>query len=95
MGVLVLLLIAGICGAVAEALVGFSAGGCLVSMAVGLVGAFVGSWLAFRLGLPGILVFEIEAQEIDVVWTIIGAMVFLVPLALFRSVTRGRKSGRL
>ena len=36
---LVFLLIAGICGAIAQSLVGYSHGGCLVSIALGLIGA--------------------------------------------------------
>ena len=89
-GLLVLLLIAGLCGIVAEGLVGFSPGGCLVAMGVGLVGAFVGSWVAQRFGLPGVLVLELEGGNLDVVWTILGSMLFLIPLALIRTALRRR-----
>lgn len=87
-GLLILLLVAGLCGTVAEALVGFSPGGCLVSVALGLIGAFLGSWVASRLGLPGILVLELESGSLDVVWTIFGSMLFLIPLALVRMALR-------
>jgi uncharacterized membrane protein YeaQ/YmgE (transglycosylase-associated protein family) len=39
---LVLLVIAGVCGAVAQALTGVSRGGCLISIALGLIGALLG-----------------------------------------------------
>ena len=49
---LLLLLIAGICGAIGQAIGGYSHGGCLVSIALGFIGALLGSWLARQLGLP-------------------------------------------
>lgn len=87
-GFLVLLLIAALCGAVAAALVGFTAAGCLVSVGAGLIGAFVGQWLAAELGAPSFLTVGVEGQGIDIVWTIIGAMVVLIPLTLLRRVRR-------
>jgi uncharacterized membrane protein YeaQ/YmgE (transglycosylase-associated protein family) len=49
---LILLLVAGICGAIGQAITGYSHGGCLVSIALGFIGALLGSWLAGKLGLP-------------------------------------------
>ena len=43
---LVLLLIAGLCGALGQAITGYSRGGCLVSIALGFIGALLGMWLA-------------------------------------------------
>jgi uncharacterized membrane protein YeaQ/YmgE (transglycosylase-associated protein family) len=43
---LVLLVIAGVCGAMGQAIGGYSHGGCLVSIALGFIGAFMGSWIA-------------------------------------------------
>jgi len=45
-GLLLLLLIAGVCGSLAQALVGYSHGGCLASIALGFIGAILGTWLA-------------------------------------------------
>ena len=42
---LLLLLVAGVIGAVGQAIAGYSLGGCLVSIAVGFVGAAVGLWI--------------------------------------------------
>jgi uncharacterized membrane protein YeaQ/YmgE (transglycosylase-associated protein family) len=89
-GLLVLLMVAGLCGIVAEGLVGFSPGGCLVSMGTGLIGAFVGTWVAQRFGLPGLLLLDLEGGSLDVVWTIVGSMLFLVPLAVVRGALRKR-----
>lgn len=84
LGFFVLLLVAGICGAIAAAMVGFTAAGCLLSVGAGLIGAFLGPWIATRLGAPALLPLAIEGAEIDVVWTIIGAVVILIPLVLIR-----------
>jgi uncharacterized membrane protein YeaQ/YmgE (transglycosylase-associated protein family) len=47
---LILLLIAGIYGAIGRAIVGFR-GGILVSIAIGFIGALIGMWLSVALGL--------------------------------------------
>ena len=52
MAFLILLLIAGICGAIGQAITGFDLGGILVTIAVGFIGAVLGGWLARTLGLP-------------------------------------------
>ena len=87
---LVLLLIAGICGLIAEAIVGFSPGGFLVSIVVGLLGAYVGSWLAAQLGLPPVLGVGGGAFAFDVVWSILGAIVLLLVISLVRGAGRRR-----
>jgi uncharacterized membrane protein YeaQ/YmgE (transglycosylase-associated protein family) len=55
LGFIILLLIAAIAGSLGQALAGYSLGGCLVSIVVGFIGAFVGLWLARQLGLPEFL----------------------------------------
>lgn len=85
MGVLVLLLIAAVAGAIGQAIAGYSFGGCLVSAAVGLIGALVGGWLAGATGLPELFVVQIGTWAFPVVWAIIGATLFsLVVGALSR-----------
>ena len=41
MEVLVLLLVAGVCGSIGQAIGGFSRGGCIVSIALGFIGALL------------------------------------------------------
>jgi len=73
---LLLLVIAGICGSLAQALAGYSHGGCLVSIVLGLIGALVGTWLARLLGLGEILAIRVGSESFPVVWSVIGAAIF-------------------
>jgi uncharacterized membrane protein YeaQ/YmgE (transglycosylase-associated protein family) len=76
LGLLVLLLIAAIAGAIGQAIAGYSLGGCLVSAAVGLIGALLGGWLAGATGLPEFFVIQIGGWAFPVIWAIIGATIF-------------------
>jgi uncharacterized membrane protein YeaQ/YmgE (transglycosylase-associated protein family) len=55
---LLLLLVAGVCGALGQAITGFSRGGCLVSIALGFIGALLGAALSRALALPELLVLD-------------------------------------
>jgi uncharacterized membrane protein YeaQ/YmgE (transglycosylase-associated protein family) len=79
---LVLLLIAGVCGALGQAIGGFSRGGCLVSIALGFIGALIGTWLARNLGLPELLPVNIGGQSFPIIWSIIGAALFVAVIGL-------------
>lgn len=80
---LVLLVVAGICGALGQAISGFSRGGCLVSIALGFVGALLGTWLARQLGLPELFVVPVGGgRGFPVVWSIIGAALFVAVIGL-------------
>ena len=85
--IVVLLLIAGVCGALGQAISGFSRGGCLVSIALGFVGAVLGMWLARQLGLPEIFAIQIGTTSFPIVWSIIGSALFVAIIALL---TRSR-----
>jgi uncharacterized membrane protein YeaQ/YmgE (transglycosylase-associated protein family) len=84
---LLLLLVAGICGAIGQAIVGYSRGGCLVSIALGFIGALLGMWLAGALGLPELFAVSIGGKQFPIVWSIIGAALFVAILSL---ITRSR-----
>ncbi|HET8674778.1 MAG TPA: GlsB/YeaQ/YmgE family stress response membrane protein [Blastocatellia bacterium] len=84
---LILLLVAGICGAIGQAIVGYSRGGCLVSIALGFIGALLGMWLAGALGLPELFAVNIGGKNFPIIWSIIGAAVFVAILSL---ITRSR-----
>lgn len=87
---LLLLLVAGICGSVAQAIVGYSRGGCVASIALGLIGALFGAWLARKLNLPEILSVQFGSQPFPIVWSIIGASLFVAVLCLLA----GRRAPR-
>ena len=80
--VLILLLVAGVCGSLGQAITGFSRGGCLVSIALGFIGALVGMWLARTLGLPELFTVHIGTTNFPIVWSIIGSALFVAIIAL-------------
>ena len=80
--VLILLLIAGICGSLGQAIAGYSRGGCLVSIALGFVGALVGMWLARVMGLPELFPVRIGTTSFPIIWSIIGSALFVAVVAL-------------
>ena len=84
---LLLLLIAGLCGAVGQAISRSSRGGCLVSIALGFIGALIGMWLARQFGLPEPLPVEIGGRTFPVIWSIIGSALFVAVISL---ITRAR-----
>lgn len=81
---LVLLLVAGICGAIGQAIAGYSHGGCLASVALGFIGALLGMWLSRFIGLGEILAIDIGGRNFPVVWSIIGSALFVALISLFR-----------
>jgi len=82
LGVLVLLAVAAVCGAIGQALVGYSVGGCLVSLIVGFIGALLGSWLARQLSLPDLFVVTVDGQPFPIVWAIIGSAITVLIISL-------------
>jgi len=84
-GLLVLLVIAGLVGALGQAISGYSVGGCLMSILVGFIGAYVGVWLAGQLGLPELFTINVEGQAFPIVWGVIGSAVLSLILGLFTS----------
>jgi len=78
-----LFLVAGVAGSLGQAIAGYSRGGCLVSIALGFIGALIGSWLARVLGLPKVFVITIDGQPFPVIWATLGAALFVAVLGLF------------
>jgi len=78
----ILLVVAGICGAVGQAIVGYSRGGCLASIALGFIGALFGAWIARALGLPEYFKLVIGDQTYPILWSIIGSALFVALLSL-------------
>jgi uncharacterized membrane protein YeaQ/YmgE (transglycosylase-associated protein family) len=82
LGLLILLAVAALAGAVGQALAGFSRGGCLASIGIGFVGAFIGMWLAQTFNLPPLFVINVDGEPFPVVWSIIGGTLFSAVLGL-------------
>jgi uncharacterized membrane protein YeaQ/YmgE (transglycosylase-associated protein family) len=82
---IVLLVVAGICGGLAQSIVGYSHGGCLVSIVLGFIGALLGTWLARLLALPELFTLVVGGQSFPVIWSIIGAALFVAILSLLNA----------
>jgi uncharacterized membrane protein YeaQ/YmgE (transglycosylase-associated protein family) len=70
-GLLVLIVIAAVCGAIGRALAG------------GALGALIGPWVANQLHLSEPLVIQISGHPFPVLWSIIGAALFVALMHLF------------
>jgi uncharacterized membrane protein YeaQ/YmgE (transglycosylase-associated protein family) len=92
MGIIALLVMGLIAGAVAKLLLpGNDPGGIIITMVIGVVGAFLGGFLASALGFGGLSGFDFRTFVIAV----IGSILLLL---LYRAVAgrgRGRRRGRL
>jgi len=80
--ILISLIIAGIAGSIARSLSGFSRGGCIISIVVGFIGAMIGSWLSSEMQLPDPFILHIRGNSYNLLWTIIGAVIFTAVLSL-------------
>ena len=85
LGFVILLFIAGIVGALGQSISGYSFGGCLVSILVGFVGAYLGVWLAGQLNLPELLPITVDGETFPVVWGVIGSAILSLILGLLTS----------
>jgi uncharacterized membrane protein YeaQ/YmgE (transglycosylase-associated protein family) len=85
---LLLLLVAGVCGAIGQAITGYSRGGFLVAIVLGFIGAFLGVWLAGKLALPELYVLRIGATNFPIIWSIIGATLFVALIGLIAAPRR-------
>jgi len=83
----VLLIIASLCGVVGQIVAGYSMGGCITSTLVGFVGAAIGTWLAGSLGLPEFFSINVAGNAFPVIWSLVGSAIFVALLAIL---TRGR-----
>ena len=86
---IILLIVAGVCGSIGRAISGYSHGGCLVSIALGFIGAAFGRWLAPKFPLPELLNVQIGNTKFPIVWSIIGSALFVAVISLL---TRRRDS---
>jgi uncharacterized membrane protein YeaQ/YmgE (transglycosylase-associated protein family) len=88
-----LLIVAAICGSIGQALAGFDLGGCLVSIVVGFIGAYIGIWISRKLGWPEMLTIKLGDKTFPIIWAVIGSAVFTLVVGLLRrAATGGRRN---
>ena len=81
-GLILLVVIAAVCGALGRAIAGDIRGGLIVSIVLGFIGAVVGPWLAVQLRLPEPLMVTISGHPVPILWSIIGAALFVAVIHL-------------
>jgi uncharacterized membrane protein YeaQ/YmgE (transglycosylase-associated protein family) len=80
---LLLLVVAGVCGAIGQAIAGYSRGGCLTAIAVGFIGALLGAWISRKLGIGELFAVTIAGTTFPILWSIVGAALFVAVIGLF------------
>ncbi len=88
--IVILLVVAAVCGAIGQKIAGRSKGGCLTSIALGFIGALLGLRLAEMLGFPEIWTLQVGDTRFPIIWSIIGSALFVAILGFIS----GRRSGR-
>jgi len=81
-GLIVLIVIAAVCGSLGKALGGGARGGLLVSIVLGFIGALIGPWVAGLLHLTEPFVLRVAGESFPILWSIIGAALFVAALHL-------------
>jgi uncharacterized membrane protein YeaQ/YmgE (transglycosylase-associated protein family) len=74
---IVLLVIAGVCGGLGSGIAGYTHAGCLGSILLGFVGAYLGLLFARELHLPELYVLHVGHRSFPVVWSIVGSAGFV------------------
>ncbi len=84
-GFIILLLIAGLCGAAGQAIAGYTHGGCLASIGLGFVGALLGMFIARALKLPELYTVNIGGEaSFPIIWSILGATLFVALISIIQ-----------
>jgi uncharacterized membrane protein YeaQ/YmgE (transglycosylase-associated protein family) len=90
-GLLLLLIIAGICGAIGRSLGGGARGGFLISIVVGFIGAALGAVLSRNLHWPELLSITVDGRPFPILWSIIGGALFVALLNLLTGAATGSR----
>ncbi|MGH9915265.1 MAG: hypothetical protein ACRD63_08270 [Pyrinomonadaceae bacterium] len=80
--IIILLVVAGVCGTIGQLIVGYSRGGCLASIALGFIGALIGAYISKLAGLPELFSLHIGRTSFPVIWSIIGSALFVALISL-------------
>ncbi len=78
-----LIVIAAICGGLGKAIAGGVRGGLIVSIVLGFIGAWLGSWVGRQLKLPEPFKVVVGGHPFPILWSIVGAALFVAILHLF------------
>jgi uncharacterized membrane protein YeaQ/YmgE (transglycosylase-associated protein family) len=81
-GLIILMIIAALCGAIGRAIAGGTHGGCLVSTALGFIGALIGTFIARHMRLPEPMMLTVGGEHFPILWSIIGAALFVALMHL-------------
>lgn len=81
-GLIILVIIAALCGALGRAIAGEVHGGFVVSLALGFIGSLIGPWIAHQLKLAEPFVIHVGGQSFPVLWSIVGAAVLVAVIHL-------------
>ncbi len=82
--IILLVLVAGLVGAIAQAVAHHRRGGCLASIGIGFIGAVLGFWIAGLLHLPNLFVINVGGVAFPIVYALLGGLLLLLILRLFR-----------
>ncbi len=74
---IVYLVLAGLCGALARAFGGGTGGGFLISVLLGFLGAVVGMSLARTFRLPTFVAVAVGGHSFPIVWSIVGGFLLV------------------
>jgi uncharacterized membrane protein YeaQ/YmgE (transglycosylase-associated protein family) len=86
--ILILLIVGGLVGVIGQRLAGYSRGGYLPAIALGFIGALLGSWAVKQFGLPEIFTLKISNLNFPIIWAIIGAALII---AVYTFLTKRRR----
>jgi uncharacterized membrane protein YeaQ/YmgE (transglycosylase-associated protein family) len=81
-GLVILLIIAAICGAIGRSIAGGRRHGLLMAIALGFIGALLGGWIGRQLHLPEPLMLTVSGERFPILWSIIGAALFVALIHL-------------
>ena len=90
---LLLILVAAIVGVIGRQLAGGARGGLLVSIVVGFIGAIIGPWIAHLLRLSEPILIRVDGHSFGILWSIIGAALFVAVMHLASGRRYGRRRG--
>jgi uncharacterized membrane protein YeaQ/YmgE (transglycosylase-associated protein family) len=82
-GLVILILIAAVCGAIGRALAGGRRrGGLLMAIVLGFIGALLGVAIARQLHLPEPLLLTVSGERFPILWSIVGAALLVAVVQL-------------